>query len=61
MMLMDKHSKKGRWAGVAEEMAEENLLRDGLDDELREHVHQFRQHFTMKDSFDDKDNRAMGR
>lgn len=46
--------KKGKWAGVAEEMAEENLLRNGLGDELREHVYQFRQNFVMKNPFDDR-------
>lgn len=48
-------SKKGKWARVAEEMAEENLLRNGLGDELREHVRQFRQNFTMRNSFENKD------
>lgn len=49
----EKGSKKGKWAQVAEEMAEEDLLRNGLGDELREHVREFRQNFVLKNPFKD--------
>ena len=39
-----EEAKKGKWGRVAEE----DLLRDGLGDELRKHVQQFRQNFTMR-------------
>jgi hypothetical protein len=40
--------EKGKWAKVAEKLAEENLLRDGLGDELREHARRFRETFVLK-------------
>lgn len=40
--------KKGKWAQVAEKLAEENLLRDGLGDELRKHARRFRETFVLK-------------
>jgi hypothetical protein len=40
--------KKGKWARVADELAEENLLRDGLGDELRENARRFRETFVLK-------------
>lgn len=39
---------KGKWAKVAEELAQQNLLRDGLGDELRQHSREFRESFTLK-------------
>jgi hypothetical protein len=40
--------KKGKWAKVADQLAEENLLRDGLGDELRTHARRFRETFVLK-------------
>jgi hypothetical protein len=40
--------EKGKWAKVAERLAEENLLRDGLGDELRKHARHFRETFVLK-------------
>lgn len=40
--------KKGKWALVADKLATENLLRDGLGDELREHARRFRETFVLK-------------
>ncbi len=40
--------KKGKWAQVAEKLSEENLLRDGLGDELRKHARRFRETFVLK-------------
>ncbi|NIM13780.1 MAG: hypothetical protein GTO45_17050 [Candidatus Aminicenantes bacterium] len=43
--------KKSRWALAAEEMSKENLLRDGLGEELRKYIHEFREGFTVKRAF----------
>ena len=40
--------KKGKWAKVADRLAEENLLRDGLGDDLRAHARRFRETFVLK-------------
>lgn len=40
--------KKGKWAKVADQLADENLLRDGLGDELRTHARRFRETFVLK-------------
>lgn len=48
----NKPMKKSRWALVAEEMSEENLLGDGLGEELRQYIHEFRDGFVFKDSLD---------
>jgi hypothetical protein len=44
--------KIGKWAKVAEELANENLLRDGLGDELRKNACRFRESFVLKSLFD---------
>jgi hypothetical protein len=44
--------KIGKWAKVAEELANENLLRDGLGDELRKNARQFQENFVLKSPFD---------
>ena len=41
-------ANKGKWALVADKLARENFLRDGLGDELREHARRFRQTFRLK-------------
>jgi hypothetical protein len=40
--------QKGKWARVADKLAAENLLRDGLGDELRAHARRFRETFVLK-------------
>lgn len=46
-------SKKGKWARVAENMGEENLLGDGRGEHLRESIRKFRDHFRFRDVFAD--------
>ena len=50
-----KPGKKSRWALTAEEMSKENLLDNGLGEELRNYIHEFREGFAFKDSFDSKE------
>jgi hypothetical protein len=50
----NKPGKKSRWALAAEEMSKENFLDDGLGEELRNYIHEFRDGFAIKDSFDSK-------
>jgi hypothetical protein len=45
--------KKGKWAKVAEEMAEENFLGDGRGDRLRKAIREFRDNFQFRDVFAD--------
>ncbi len=45
-------NKKGKWAKVAEELANENLLGDGFGDELRKNARRFRENFVLKSPFD---------
>jgi hypothetical protein len=40
---------------TAEEMSKENLLDNGLGEELRKYIHEFREGFAFKDSFDSKE------
>ncbi len=40
--------KKGRWALVAEEMSKENFLDNGLGEEFRKYIHEFREGFAFK-------------
>jgi hypothetical protein len=49
-----KPGKKSRWALTAEEMSKENLLDNGLGEELRKYIHEFREGFAFKASFDSK-------
>ncbi|MCK4763500.1 MAG: hypothetical protein KAW12_14975 [Candidatus Aminicenantes bacterium] len=42
-----KSMKKSRWAAIAEEMSNENLLGDELGEELRTYLHEFREGFTF--------------
>jgi hypothetical protein len=35
-------------------MSKENFLEDGLGEELRNYIHEFREGFAIKDSFDSK-------
>jgi hypothetical protein len=50
-----KPGEKSRWALTAEEMSKENLLDNGLGEELRNYIHEFREGFAFKDSFDSKE------
>jgi hypothetical protein len=52
----NKPRKKNRWALAAEEMSKENFLDDGLGEELRNYIREFREGFAIKDSFDSKVN-----
>lgn len=40
---------KGKWAKVAEKMAEENLLGEGRGDRLRQAIREFRDNFAFRD------------
>jgi hypothetical protein len=51
----NKPGKKSRWALAAEEMSKENLLDNGLGEELRSYIHEFREGFAFKDNFDSKE------
>ena len=46
--------KKSRWALTAEEMSKENFLGDGLGEELRNYINEFREGFSIKENFDSK-------
>jgi hypothetical protein len=50
-----KKKEKSRWATAAEEMSKENLLSGGLGEELRQHIHEFREGFYFKGSFKSKE------
>jgi hypothetical protein len=50
----NRPGEKSRWALTAEEMSKENFLDDGLGGELRNYIHEFREGFAIKDSFDSK-------
>lgn len=43
-----KPGKKSRWALAAEEISKENLLDNGLGEELRKYIHEFREGFAFK-------------
>jgi hypothetical protein len=45
--------KKGKWAQVAEKLAEENLLGNGRGDRLRKAAREFRDSFRFRDVFAD--------
>lgn len=44
-----KAPEKGKWAQVAEELAQENLLGDGRGDRLRKSMREFRDNFAFRD------------
>ena len=44
--------KKSRWALTAEEMSKENFLDNGLGEELRNYIHEFREGFAFKNNFE---------
>ncbi len=46
----EKASEKGKWARVAEELAQENLLGDGRGDRLRKSIREFRDNFAFRDT-----------
>lgn len=48
--------EKGKWAKVAEEMAEENLLGDSRGERLRKAIREFRDNFQFRDIFSDSRN-----
>jgi hypothetical protein len=50
----NRSGEKSRWAQTAEEMAQENFLDDGLGEELRNYIHEFREGFSIKENFDSK-------
>jgi hypothetical protein len=51
---VNRPGKKSRWALAAEEMSKENFLDDGLGEELRNYIHEFREGFAIKGGFDSK-------
>lgn len=40
--------QQGKWARVADKLADENFLSDGLGDEVRAHARRFRETFVLK-------------
>lgn len=50
----NRQRKKSRWALAAEEMSKENLLDNGLGEELRNYIHEFREGFSIKENIDSK-------
>ena len=43
---------QSKWAQIADQLAAENFLRDGLGDQLRQHARQFRDNILLKAPFD---------